>query len=404
MSRLGRTYLIVVVASLLAVAIVPAVAGAQSNNTYVVATNGNDNARGDVNAPLRTIEAGVSRLKPGDTLLVRGGDYSSPSGPDAPIDINGLRATAAQQVRIANYPGERPVRHGSGWQVFRVFNSTYITIEGFEIVGTALTDHSPTAGVEVNESNHIAVLGNVIHDTGGSGVSAIHSDDIRVQGNQIWGTTKWSEFQTSAINFFESVDSNTGPGLFGYNNHIVGNLVYKNETLVPGPEGLITDGNCIIIDSNRSRGYTGATAILNNICVGNGGRGVNVNRSDHVLVVNNTLSGDVNHVDQPAAELNATYASDVVFRNNLVSPNRADRALILFDAQNISTDSNVYVASNPSQMGPGDQVVASLPLFLGSIPGAGSPAVDAGNTDRAPTIDLFGNPRHGRPDAGAVER
>jgi hypothetical protein len=403
MSRLGRTYLIVLAASLFAVLIVPSMASAQGN-TYVVAPNGNDDARGDVNAPLRTIEAGVGRLKPGDTLLVRGGEYSSPYGPDAPVDISGLRATAAQQVRIAAYPGERPIRHGSGWQVFRVFNSTYITIEGFEIIGTALTDHAPSAGVEVNESNHIAVLGNVIHDTGGSGVSAIHSDDVRVQGNQIWGTTKWSEFQTSAINFFESVDSNTGPGLFGYNNHIVGNLVYSNQTLVPGPGGLITDGNCIIIDSNRSSGYTGATAILNNICVGNGGRGVNVNQSDHVLVINNTLSGNVNHIDQPAAELNATYASDVVFRNNLVSPNRADRALIVFDAQNVSTDDNVYVASRPPQMGAGDQLVPSLPLFLGAIPAAGSPAVDAGNTDRAPTIDLFGNPRRGRPDAGAVER
>jgi parallel beta-helix repeat protein len=403
MPRLGRTYLIILVASLLAVVVVPSIASA-AGNTYVVATNGDDNARGDVNAPLRTIEAGVSRLKPGDTLLVRGGDYSSPYGPEAPVDINGLRATAAQQVRIAAYPGERPVRHGSGWQVFRIFNSTYVTLEGFEIVGTALSDRAPTAGVEVNESNHIAVLGNVIHDTGGSGVSAIHSDDVRVQGNQIWGTTKWSEFQTSAINFFESVDSNTGPGLFGYNNHIVGNLVYNNQTLVPGPEGIITDGNCIIIDSNRSRGYTGATAILNNICVGNGGRGINVNRSDHVLVINNTVSGNVNHVDQPAAELNATYASDVVFRNNLVSPNRADRALIVFDAQGVSTDDNVYVASNPPQMGAGDQLVPALPLFLGSIPATGSPVTDVGNTDRAPTIDLFGNPRHGRPDAGAVER
>src|SRR5688572_16053185 len=147
MSRVGRTYLIVVIASLLAAVVLPTIAGAQSP-TYVVAPNGRDDGRGDVNDPWRTIEAAVSRLRPGDTLLVRGGEYSSPYGPDAPVDINGLRATAAQPVRIAAYPGERPIRRGSGWQVFRVYNSAYVTIEGFEIIGTALSDRAPTAGVE----------------------------------------------------------------------------------------------------------------------------------------------------------------------------------------------------------------------------------------------------------------
>ena len=403
MSRVGRTYLIVVVVSLLAAVVIPAMAGAQSP-TYVVAPYGRDNGRGDLTDPWRTIEAAVSRLHPGDTLLVRGGDYSSPYGPGAPVEINGLRATAAQPVRIAAYPGERPIRRGSGWNVFRVFQSSYITIEGFEIIGTALSDREPTAGVEVNESNHVVVRGNAIHDTGGSGVSAIHSDHVWVENNQIWGTTKWSPYQTSAINFWESVDSNTGKGPYGFNNLIVNNIVFKNETLVPGPEGIITDGNCIIIDSNRSRGYTGATAILNNVCVGNGGRGINVNRSDNVIVINNTVSGNVNHVDQPAAELNATYASNVTFRNNLVSPNRPDRGLILFDAQNVVLGNNLYVAATPSQLGPGDRVVPSLPLFLGAIPAVGSPATDAGDTWGAPGVDVYGNPRKGLPDAGAVER
>jgi hypothetical protein len=403
MSRVGRTYLIVVVASLLAAVVVPQVASAQSP-TYVVAPNGRDDGRGDVNDPWRTIDAAVSRLHPGDTLLVRGGEYASPYGPGAPVDINGLRGTAGQPIRIAAYPGERPIRRGSGWQVFRVFQSSYITIDGFEIIGSALRDREPTAGVEVNESNHVVVRNNLIHDTGGSGVSAIHSDHVWVEGNQISGTTKWSPYQTSAINFFELVDSNTGKGPCGFNNLIVNNIVFKNETLVPGPEGMITDGNCIIVDSNRNKGYTGATAILNNICTANGGRGINVNRSDNVLAVNNTLSNNANHVDQPAAELNATYASNVTFRNNLVSPNRPDRALILWDTQNITLASNLYVAAAPSPMGPGDRVVPSLPLFLGAIPPMGSAATDAGDSFGAPGVDAFGNARRGLPDAGAVER
>ena len=403
MSRVGRTYIIVVVASLFAALVLPTGAGAQGN-TFVVAPNGRDNGRGDVGDPLRTIEAGAARLQPGDTLLVRGGEYSSPYRPDAPVDLNGLRGTADQPIRVAAYPGERPVRRGSGWQVFRVFNSAYVSVEGFEIVGTALADRAPTAGVDVHQSHHIAVVNNSIHDMGGPGVSAIDSDHVRVESNQIWGTTKWSPYQTSAINFFQLSNSNTGPGIYGFNNAIVGNIVFHNETLVPGPEGIITDGNCINIDSMRARGYTGATAIVNNICVANGGRGVVIGHSDNVLVLNNTLTGNVNRLDQPGAELNAVFASNVTFRNNLVSPNRNDRGLILHDAHNVTTENNVYVASRPDRMGAGDQLVPVLPLVFGAIPAVGSAATDAGSPVGSPAIDAFGNPRRGRADAGAVER
>lgn len=402
MSRAGRVILALVAAVLLATVVAPATAGAEA--VYVVAPYGRDEGAGNVNDPWRTIEAAVSRLRPGDTLLVRGGEYTSPYGPGAPVDISGVQASAAQPIRIAAFPGERPLRRGSGWQVFRVFQSSYITIEGFDIVGTALTDRAPTAGIEINESHHIVVRGNYIHDTGGSGVSAIHSDHVLVEANHVWGATKWSPYQTSGINFFESVDSNSGPPAYGFTNVIMGNFVYDNETLVPGPEGLITDGNCIIIDSNRSRGYRGSTAILNNICARNGGRGVNVNRSDNVFVVNNTLLTNVNRLQQPGAELNATYASNVIFRNNLVAPNQPDRGLLLWDVQNVTTDSNLYVAASPPHMGPGDWIVPSLPWLPGAIPEVGSAATDAGNPDSAPPVDAFGNPRKGRPDAGAVER
>jgi len=403
MPRLGRIYIVVLVVSVLAALVWPSTAGA-AGNTYVVAPNGRDNGRGDVGDPLRTIEAGVARLQPGDTLLVRGGDYSSPYGPDAPVDLNGLRGTADQPIRIANYPGERPLRRGSGWQVFRVFNSTYVTIEGFEVFGSALTNHDPTVGVVVDSSNHIAVVNNLIHDLGGSGIAAIHSDHVRSEGNQIWGTTLWSAYQESAINYFELADSNSGPGIFGFNNAIVGNIVFHNETRVTNSDGIVTDGNCINIDSSRNRGYTGATAIVNNVCVANGGRGIVIGHSDNVLVLNNTLTGNNLRLDQPGAELNAVYASNVTFRNNLVSPTRSDRALIVYDAQNVTAENNVYVASLPAQMGPGDQLVPSLPLLLGAIPPAGSVATDAGSTVGGPGTDIFGNARHGRPDAGAVER
>jgi parallel beta-helix repeat protein len=419
MSRVGRTsspvtalsrpavpwtvVVLVLLVTLVGTVLAPGIARAQGP-TYVVAPYGRDDGRGDVHDPWRTIDAAVARLQPGDTLLVRGGEYSSPYGLHGPVDILHKRGTAAHPIRIAAYPGERPVRRGTAWQVFRVYQSSYVTIEGFEVVGTALGDHAPTNGVEITESHHIVVRNNLIHDVGGGGVASMRSDHVWVDGNQIWGTAKWSSWQTSAISFFQSVDSNSGPGLFGLHNLAVNNIIHHNETLVPGPEGIITDGNCIIVDSNRAHGYTGGTGILNNICVANGGRGINVTRSDNVVVVNNTVSGNVNRIQQPGAELTATYSSNVTFRNNLVSPNRPDLAMIVWDVQNVVTENNVYVNSQPARIGPGDVIVPSLPLFLGAIPGDGSAATDAGTPVGAPAIDAFGNPRKGRPDAGAVER
>jgi hypothetical protein len=88
----------------------------------------------------------------------------------------------------------------------------------------------------------------------------------------------------------------------------------------------------------------------------------------------------------------------------LVSPNRGDRALIVSDASNVTTENNVYVGARPEQLGAGDQVVPALPLILGAIPAVGSVVTDAGSAVGGPGIDVFGNARHGRPDAGAVER
>jgi len=70
----------------------------------------------------------------------------------------------------------------------------------------------------------------------------------------------------------------------------------------------------------------------------------------------------------------------------------------------VITENNVYVAVRPDRMGAGDQLVSALPLLLGAIPAAGSAAADAGGAVGGPAIDVFGNARHGRPDAGAVER
>src|SRR6185436_8196098 len=73
---------------------------------YCVATNGNDANSGSIASPFATLDKAAEKLKPGDTLLIRGGTYNqtmycSSSG------------TPALPITIASYPGERAIIDGA---------------------------------------------------------------------------------------------------------------------------------------------------------------------------------------------------------------------------------------------------------------------------------------------------
>ncbi len=83
---------------------------ASTANVYYVSTVGDDRNPGTLGAPFASLRKAVSVLKPGDTLLVRGGEYDT---------VNGLTRDGAnsaipsglswnQPVTIKAYPGEQP--------------------------------------------------------------------------------------------------------------------------------------------------------------------------------------------------------------------------------------------------------------------------------------------------------
>jgi hypothetical protein len=98
-------------------------AGATAPTTYVVATDGSDQAAGSVTAPFRTIAKGLAVLQPGDTLLVRDGTYRE--------EIKRLVRQGRPDARItlAAYPGESPVLQGLLW----LTRPSYWTIDGLTV-------------------------------------------------------------------------------------------------------------------------------------------------------------------------------------------------------------------------------------------------------------------------------
>jgi hypothetical protein len=368
---------------------------------YWLAASGNDGADGSEGAPWRTFSGAFGRLQPGDTLFVRGGTYGSYSTTQI-MNVEGVNGRPGAPITIAAAPGEHVSLIGGGWDVVRVGNSSYVDIRNFDVSGDAQTNRSITNGIAIGDSHHIRIIGNTVHDVGGGGIGTARANHITIDGNHVYNTSMWNENQSSGISVWRSTNIGGGDNADGFSFIIRNNLVHDVRNLV----GPITDGNCIIIDSNRDNGYTGSTYIANNVCRGNGGRGVHVFIADNVWAFNNTVVGNLRSPQQAGdGELSAINASNVHFRNNLVmpAPDRATRGTALWQASNITFANNVYTGADHGRLGPSDRLVGDAMVNGDFVPLAGSPAIDAGTPEGAPTTDRRGRTRTGAPDAGAYE-
>jgi hypothetical protein len=79
---------------------------ASATNIYV-APGGSDTNPGTEDLPLATLHAAAPKLKPGDTMWIRGGTYLEP------LRIDGLQGTAELPIVVRAYPGETVVLDGT---------------------------------------------------------------------------------------------------------------------------------------------------------------------------------------------------------------------------------------------------------------------------------------------------
>jgi hypothetical protein len=87
--------------------------------TFYAAPGGSDNNPGTIVAPWKSVRFGVSRLRAGDTLYLRGGTYF-----ESNIRISAM-GTRDQPVVIRNYPGETPLIDGSFIEFHRQGNMAW---------------------------------------------------------------------------------------------------------------------------------------------------------------------------------------------------------------------------------------------------------------------------------------
>lgn len=103
-------------------------------NTYTIAPTGNDSATGTDAAPFKTFTKALPKLRPGDTLSVRGGEYRER------VDLRGSSLTAGTTeapITVEAASGERPVIIGT----FRLSNASYWYLDGINVTwDSAITD------------------------------------------------------------------------------------------------------------------------------------------------------------------------------------------------------------------------------------------------------------------------
>lgn len=341
-----------------------------TTTTYYVSANGSDSNNGlSTNTPFQTIQKAADLTNPGDKVLIMNGVYKNnhPSGQVIKITRSG---TASAWITYKAYPKHFPKLQHNGWNGISIQDgASYIEINGLEVIGNnanitldyALSQKTNTSnpltsgncisidGRKNGHPHHIRILNNKIHDCGGGGISAIQSDYVTIDGNEVFNNAWYSPYGQSGISLWQNwrFDSR-----IGYKILVRKNKVYNNRQYIPWiATGTIQDGNGIIIDDSRNTqnnstlgAYTGRTLVENNITYKNGGSGIHTYQSDHVDIVHNTAYLNNQSPEISHGQIFANASSDVKILNNILYA--APDKYININSQNTNVTYNYNIYAN----------------------------------------------------------
>jgi hypothetical protein len=139
--------------------------------TYYVATTGNDASPGTVSLPFSTIRKGISVLRAGDTLFIRGGTYGESINSNAQTIPSGTSWSDAPV--IAGYPGETVILKPSGCNIVNLSSPSlqYLVFKNLVLDGVNLTS-------SISFSCEDIAMG-----SGGSTINHIRFQDLEVKNS-----------------------------------------------------------------------------------------------------------------------------------------------------------------------------------------------------------------------------
>ena len=150
---------------------------------YFVSPSGSNSNPGTLAQPWQTLSYAVTKLKAGDTLYARAGDYAET------VRV-GNSGTATSPITITAYPGESPIIDANGLPLAAFpsilsLQGNYIHASGFEMRNINLNGAvSGGVGVSILGTNDI-VSNIIVHHTWSQGITA-QGDNSIVQDSTIY--------------------------------------------------------------------------------------------------------------------------------------------------------------------------------------------------------------------------
>jgi parallel beta-helix repeat protein len=418
-----------------------------ATNYYVNVNAANNNGSGTTpETAFKYLSTAANKTQPGDFVYIMPGTYYPDCTGCDVLDIY-WSGTAGKYITYKAYDNaNRPVFQltASSWQGIYVQGAKYIIIDGIIVRGNndnvdpataAANQNASTKGTGISvapkygdasiKSDHVIIRNCNISKCGASGISIYNSDYITVDTNIVSNCAWYSADQTSGINIFQLFNSDTTTGT---KNYVRRNTCFNNKNLVPNNNGNITDGNGIIFDDLRNTQlgsangqYTGKSYVANNVCYNNGSKGFHAYLSDKITVINNTcykncttpeIRNNIYDSEYSAAESgNMSFINNIAFPDTDVPPIKVE----FYTQNNPLNVNNVinknlwYVTGGALPANPaGTNALSGDPKFVNAATNnfrlqSTSPAINAGVTSGAPTIDRLGNTRTGGIDIGAYE-
>lgn len=429
--------------------------------TFYVSTSGNDSNPGTVSSPFKTIQKGVSKLKAGDILYVRGGTYVESV-------YVGQSGTETQPVTISAYPGELPVIDGAdklpasdGGDLVLVVGD-YVIFDGFEVRNSNINGTRLGGGGVMLEGEHTCARNLNVHHTWEHGIIA-KGNYSKVEYCEVWqcafsnsknpgspAAGYWSTGISAARSPVDGITRNAVlRGNISYNNWGEGissfeadgtliednisfdnwsvnlyisdtrnalvqrNIVYNTPNNVVGQRRPLTLG-----DELAHKPRSANNKVLNNFMYNADlwafwSTGVPGSGLDNVLIAFNTIVNG--QLEIGASPEDGVVNKSAVICNNVFFNENQSPWEIMGPVNNVSFYNNLWSAQPPPSLRGNDDLVDDPFISrLGSVkPGElsaeyfmllpNSPAIDQGKPVDGIENDFFGHERGASPDIGAHE-
>ncbi|MEM4314632.1 MAG: right-handed parallel beta-helix repeat-containing protein [Thermoplasmata archaeon] len=409
--------------------------GGDINGTYYVSPNGNDSNPGTRERPFKSIAYGVSRLSPGDTLVILpGGTNRRPviAGGNAlncAFDLSGKSYIWIENIEITHNDTMR----GEG-KFF--WDGIYIWEPANNIVvKNVYIHHIDGMGMNIRDVNFLEISGCRIEYCGFGGLGGPEPSQGGWQNVTIKGCTL--SYSGHYYQGKDSCDVYDRPDGFGIETSLGPILIENTVAMHNYGDGLdskaynTTVKECIVANNSGDgvKLWKGTSRIINTLIYGRGDRNTTptpwaaivIDQGDEgepnqrFEIINCTIDDTLGNNYLMYVEYGQTRPQTIVLINNIFCGRGPECPIYINEASTIIAENNlfyfprspfvlehgntVYDSTNIHDLGPGN--IYGNPLFVRTAWGIegdyhlrnGSPAIDAGTSNLAPSIDLDGRPR-----------